>query len=314
MCHGGQWSKRFDGLVVMTLTRIARDQGLIPHWDTYNFCLSESTVTFGTQCGDPLTCCLFGQKHVDTLSPKGGEGVNVMTVKYPQWSSGYDANPDSERPGFDPHRVTDIFCRSEPTDRRCLLLHMCLRQTEIRVKILGGLFLLADWRNIGGSRFSDTNTPDSCESQTGTFSINQTIVFKRTLTLLIDFINVHHNTPRKHNFRCQWNSWKVRAFGCGDTGDNFSSILLWFFPLFLPKCAQHKKRFLGTAPPVCKSQIRIGYTAERNKQHLMEALEKSSKQITWWNTAENAIASGLTIFLAETPSPSPSSLIKWIQW
>ena len=95
--------------------------------------------------------------------------------------------------GLIPHRVTDIFCRSEPTDRRYLLLHMCLRQTEIRVKILGGLFLLADWRNIGGSRFSTRSTPDSCESQTGTFSINQTIVFKRTLTLLIDFFNVHCN-------------------------------------------------------------------------------------------------------------------------
>ena len=96
--------------------------------------------------------------------------------------------------GLMPHWGTDIFCRSEPTDRRSLLLHMCLRQTEIRVKILGGLLLLADWRNIGGSRFSTRSTPDSCESQTGTFSINQTIVFKHTLTLLIDFFNVHHNT------------------------------------------------------------------------------------------------------------------------
>ena len=192
--------------------------------------------------------------------------------------------------------------RESGKDRTCLYLFVTERQRQVRWKFWAGLLLLVD---IGGSGFSTRSTPDSCVSQTGTFSINQTIVFKRTPTLLTDFsvsAAIHRGWIifAAIEFLEKYEPFvAILAINC-------RGFLLWFVSVSSQN-ALNTKRFLGT-PPICKSQTRISYEPEKNTQRLMGEREKSAKQITWWNIAKNAITSQLT------EAPPPPRTIIWIRW
>ena len=113
------------GLVLMMLTRNARDWGSIPCWDTEFFGLLEPTVTFGGQLWDSSTC-LYGQS-MRTCFPQ--RGVNVMADSCLDGLVGYDTRLECERPGFDPPLRHCIF-RLVGTHRYIVLRRVCEKNTK----------------------------------------------------------------------------------------------------------------------------------------------------------------------------------------
>ena len=89
-------------LVVMTLTQIVRNQGLVTCLGTEFF---RSCHLFNPLLHLVANMISELEIHEDMLSPWRGE---CDYEQHPEWSNGYDAHPDNKRPGFNAsfrHRI-----------------------------------------------------------------------------------------------------------------------------------------------------------------------------------------------------------------